>query len=189
MSEAALTGSKGLNQENAKAISILLIVVAVIVIAYFVIKKIGGGLDAIKNGADSLLQKIGVNDSPEVAAAKDKINKAQADATQSQTSYWTPEFYMSAPDGATILTIDSTNNACNIVYNAYGFFSYLDTPNDAVAAFKTMPSKCAVSFMAVQWQILYNSDLLAWITNKSDTDKDKVALATIIAYCDSLPNY
>lgn len=184
-----VTGSKGLNTENAKAIGIILIVIAVIIIAYFIIKNVKDGLLSIKNGADSLLQTIGAQDSPEVAAAKAKINQAQNDATKSQVSYWTPNYYENAPSGATMLPYDSTLNACQEVYGAYGFFSYLDQPDQALAAFKQMPSKNAVSYMAIVWQEQYNGDLLAWITKKSDTDKDKVTLASIIAYCDTLPAY
>lgn len=192
MSEA-ITGGKGLNTENAKAISIIVVVVAVLVAFYFVFKSVfntfGGIKDSIKNGADSLFQAIGAEDTPDVVNAKNAINKAQSESTNSATSYWTPMYFNNAPSGASFLTVDSTNDICKDINDSYSWFSWFDTPQNALSAIKKLPTKTAVSFACIQWDALYNSDLLAWLTQVSRTDEDKIILSQIIAYCDSLPAY
>lgn len=177
---------KGLTQEQAKATGIIIVVLAVVIIAAIIIKKLFGGLDALGQGAADLLQKIGIGDSQEVIDAKNKINGALSGGS---TSYWSPEFYQNAPGGARILPVDTAHDLCDKIYNAYGFFSYLDTPEDALAAFKMCAAKSAVSFLVVEFNVKYNADLLTWLTKKSDTDRDKTILGQIISYCDSLPAY
>lgn len=171
--------SKGLSQENAKAISILTVVAVVIVIAIIVVKKFFGGLSGLS-------QTIGLSDSPEVAAAKTTINTANAGGS---SSYWSPNFYENAPASARIITSNSARTLSENIWNAYGFFSFADDPEEALSAFKQLPSKTAVSYLANMFYITYSADLLGWLTKKSDTDNDKKVLAQIISYCDSLPAY
>lgn len=168
-----------LTPETAKAIAILFGVVVVALLAYYIVKKFFGGLSSIG-------QVIGLSDSPEVVAAKTQINKA---LEQNSLSYWSPEYYNNAPANARILTVGSSHELCKTIHDAYGFFSYLDTPEDMEAAFKQCPSKSAVSFLVVEFQVLYNTDLMSYLNRFTDTDKDRLALARAIKYCDSLPAY
>ncbi len=171
--------SKGISQENAKAVGIIVVVIAVVLIAAYVVKKFFGGVS-------DLTQKIGLSDSPEVVAAKTKINQANSGGA---SSYWTPQYYKDAPGGAHLITVSTAQKLAQQIKDAYGFISYLDSPEEAFAAFKELPAKSAVSFLAEQFYQMYDKDLLAWLTIYSDTDKDKTVLGNIISYCDSLPSY
>jgi hypothetical protein len=170
-----------LNADTGKGIGIILAVCIAGLLVYYIIKKFFGGLSDLK-------QSIGLGDSPEVAQAKQKINET-LDKASNPASYWTPEYWNNAPAGARYLPITVAKDCCKKIHDAYGFFSYLDTPEDMEAAFKKCPSKSAVSYLVVEFQIMYNTDLLAYLNRYTDTDKDRLALERAIKYCDSLPAY
>ena len=175
-----------LKPDNAKAIGIILAVIAALVVVYFVFKKVFGLFDSIGEGAHGALQAIGAEDTPEIKAAKEKINGA---VTAGSGSYWSPEFYNHAPAGAHILTVDTSHQLCQQIYDAYGVLSFFDTPEDMFAAFKKCPSKAAVSQLVIDFQIMFNADLSAWLSKHSYGDDNKKVLAQAIAYCDTLPAY
>lgn len=175
-----------LKPENAKAIVILVGgLVAVVVIVVFINKTFGG----ISNAINAIGSAFGLKDSPEQAATKQAVANATAQSA-TNASPWSQQFFQNAPDGATIMTQDSADAICNQIWNSIGLFTFTSDIGDVVSAIKECSTQAQVSFIAYRFNILFQKDLLTWITlqyTKMGTPDPNLAI--IVDYVNSLPQY
>ena len=173
-----------LKPENAKAIIILVGgLVAVVVIVVFIKKTFGG----IGNLFSNITNGLGITDSPEVVANKQAVAAAtQASATIA--SPWSPEFFQNAPEGATLMTQASADQIAGQVWDSVGIFT--TDINEALGAIKELGTQTQVSFLAYRFNILYNKDLLTWLTLQfTKMGTPDPTLAVLLDYVNNLPQY
>lgn len=173
-----------LKPENAKALIILIGgLVAVVVIVVFIQKTFGG----LSNFFSNITNGLGITDSPEVAANKTAVaNATQQSATT--TSPWSPSFFQNAPEGATLMTQASADQIAGQIWDSVGIFT--TDINEALGAIKELDTQSQVSFLAYRFNILYNKDLLTWLTLQyTKMGTPDPTLATLISYVNNLPQY
>jgi hypothetical protein len=171
------------SSDNAKALVYVGLGIAVIIIMAFVVKKMFGGLDG-------LLESFGLKDDEAESKAKEDIEAAITAANANPTlSPWNPNFFKNAPEGARLKTVAATDKAAKQIYNSSG--SILpDRPEEAFAGIKQMPTQAAISFLVERFEVLYQTDLLAWMNEAfNDTPTQKKTLAQILNYVQNLPKY
>lgn len=169
--------------DNAKAVAIILVVVVVLVIAFVWINKTFGG---ISNAFASIGEKLGITDSPQVAANKAAIDQATADSAN-PASPWSPAFYQNAPAGALLLTSAAAKALSDQIWGNW----LTNSIDDAVGAIKQCRTKSQVSFLAEAFQQDHNKDLWTWLHDQYThlISAPEPGLATIANYVNNLPNY
>lgn len=169
------------NQEKAKGLSTVLIVVVGLILAVILFGKL------IKFG-EGFLEGLGLKDSKEEKANKDdidrKVNQANA---KGNNSPWSPKFYKAAPSGTKIPTQSTADSLAKQLWESVGYI--VDTPNKGAGAIKQCSTKAGVSFVADRFQVKYKLDLLTWLQSKYDTDEQREVLADMLRYVENLPNY
>lgn len=176
---ASLFAPSGKAGENAKAISMILIVVAIIVLGYVIVNKMFGGWN-------SFFEAIGLKESAEDKARREKLEQ-QLSGTNNPGSPWSPEFYKSAPAGTKLVTAAKAEQVAEQIWDSVG--RLWDDPEAGLSAIKQLPSQAAVSFIADKFNAKYQRDLLEWLNIKYDTDSQKDILIRIINYVEELPKY
>lgn len=176
---ASMFAPSGKAGENAKAISMLLIVIAIIILGYVIVNKMFGGWN-------SFFEALGLKESAEDKARREKL-EGQLSGTNNPSSPWSPQFYKSAPAGTKLVTAAKADEVTKQIWDSVG--SIWDDPESGLAAIKQLPSQAAVSFIADRFNNRYQRDLLGWLNIKYDTDSQKDVLIRIINYVDQLPKY
>lgn len=173
-----------LKPENAKAIIILVAgLVAVVLLVIYIQKTFGG----IANFFSNITNGLGITDSPQVAATKQAVANATAQSATT-TSPWSPAFYQNAPEGATLVTQSAADQIAGQIWDSTGIFT--TDINQVLGAIKELDTQSQVSFVAYRFNVLYNNDLLTWITlqyTKMGTPDPNLAI--IVDYVNSLPQY
>jgi hypothetical protein len=144
--------------ENAKGLIILVAgLVAVIILAVYINKTFGG----LSKFFGSISDTLGITDSAETKALKDKVTAAQISAS-SASSPWSPQYYKSAPVGAKLLTQASADSFASDIWNSVGIFSR--SIEDVIAVIRQLSAQSQLSFIADRFYANYSKDLLSWLT-------------------------
>lgn len=169
-------------QDEAKAITIILIAIFTIIIVSILFSK------ALK-GAKTLAEKLGLaaDKATKDAAAKgdEAIIKDAQEGTQSP---WNPQYYKGV--NKDYLKPVSINNYCKDVAKMFydSVSIYGDDPSKAIAAVKKINSKAGLSAVAAKFDEAYHTDLFEYLHSHFDTPAQIKAFATIIDYVGKLPN-
>jgi hypothetical protein len=168
---------------------IIIVVVVVALVAWIVIKTFGGissFFDSIGKTRDSVLQKIGVQDSKQEAADKVAIQKAKEQASLI-SSPWNPAFYKNSPNDSLLFYSSTAKKLAAQIYDSVGIV--YDNSDQGVAAIKQAQTQTQISFLADIFNQLYSQDLFAYMQFHYDTEAQLANLHTIIDYVNSLPPY
>jgi hypothetical protein len=143
-----------------------------------------GGLLAF-NTVKSLLEKLGL--------LTGQNTQIVLDAQSNPASPWNPNFWMSAPGGvySFAFTESQAGQLCKQIHDAFGLFS--DNVEQVTAAIKQCKTQANLSFVAWEFQKIYNADLLTFLRNGGgvlpwDGVSDSV-IASLNSYILSLPKY
>jgi hypothetical protein len=175
-SKLAPTGKIG---NYAKSFVIIVVVVAVLALGFFVVKRIFGGLDAF-------LESIGLKDSEEDKARKAKLANATNNSNNAG-SPWSPAFYKSAPPGTALPNLPKREALSKQIWNSVGAF--YDDPEQAYGAIKQLSNQASVSYLCEFFNTKYERDLYNWLLTKFDTSEQQRVLVQIDEYVKSLPKY
>jgi hypothetical protein len=170
----------GKTGEYAKAGIWVAIAVLVIVLVVIIAKKVGGGIDGI-------LEFLHLKDTPEVAAAKARVQSGIDTATSGTKNAWSPTFHNGCPDGTLLPNSAKASDICAQIWDSVGVF--YDSPEQGLAAFKQLYNKAAVSWVVDMFNQKYQEDLLSWLKTKYDTTNQVEILGDIVTYVSNLPNY
>lgn len=184
---------------NAKGqnVAIILIVVAVIVLAFWIMKRFFGAFDWLDSGWSGIKDKIGglfkegseylnLQDT-EKEAEQRKIIDDEAVKAASSSSAFSPNFYKTAPAGATLVRRAEADKLAKQIWDSVGTF--YDNSSQGLAAFKQMKTKSVVSWVADVFNQNYQRDLYNWLHLKYDTDTQRKTLSEIVTYVNSLKPY
>lgn len=182
MSKAALAAGflpSGPAGDKAKAISLIIIVLLVVVVAWMLIKRVFGGLDGI-------LEALGLKESD--ADKKRRLAlEAQTNNANNPESAFSPTLYKKAPAGSKLVTAAKADQLAKQIWDSVG--RVWDDPESGLSAIKQLPSKAAVSFVADKFASKYQRDMIGWLQIKYDTDQQKDILLQIYDYVNQLPKY
>lgn len=175
-----------LKPDNAKAIVIIIVVVAVLVFGLYYVNKTLGGFG---NLFSSIEEKLGIKDSPEEAALKKQISDATS-ASASPGSPWSPQYFQNAPNGASLFTQDYGDTVAKAFWDSVSWW-FGAQDDQLVAAIKLISTKSQLSFVAWRFQQNYGKDLYTWITTSfsSRLGGPRASLSTVNSYVATLPNY
>lgn len=183
-----------LKPDNAKAIAIILVVIVVLVIGgYWVSKTFGsisGLIGKIGDGVKGVTDGLGITTPTNVQNAID-ANVAANLTSAVAGSPFSYNLYLAAPSGS--ITDPGTNGGtytsdiAKQIWNAAGFFS--TDGQSMLSAFKGLGSKAQVSYLAYQFNEIYNKDLYDWLGTQLTSNNNQVVLQQIQTYVNSLPNY
>lgn len=130
---------------------------------------------------DKLLQALGLQDSQDTTDLDSEAG--------SGLSFWSPNFWKSAPQGSLILTNAAAQADAKAIYNATGFFD--DSEDNIKAVFRGLKTQSQASYLADTFQQVYKADLLAWLRGGiwpadrlSDSDVNEIN-----KFIKSLPKY
>lgn len=148
-----------LKPDNAKAIGILVAIIAVVVIGAWIMVKFFGGIGSFFS---SITDGLGITDSPETKAKNAAIQKAKDDANN-PNSPWSPLYYQSAPTGAKLITQEAADSVAKEIWDSVGFWSGWNI-DEVIDAIHKLNYKSQVSYVADRFSSNYGKDLLTWIT-------------------------
>lgn len=178
---------KNFKPDNAKAIAIILIVVAAIVFGIYYINKFLGG---IGNIFSSITDKLGLTTDPEVKAQQD-ANKAAIDASVLTTSPWSPLYYQQAPNGAALYTQDTADGIAEQFWDTVSWFWGGDW-TALMNVMKQIGTKSQLSFICDRFQQLHGKDLYSWLATQYPFAKDgsgNFVMSQVNNIANSLPAY
>ena len=176
---AAAAGAIPEKQRGVIAIIITVLIVAIII---FVIIK-------LSQGATGLLEAFGLKRDEEEKALDDALEDRNEQA-QSSASPWSPNFYkeaQAAGHSVKLVKSDYADYVADQIWDSVG--TWYDTPTQATAAIKTLPTQAAVSFVAERFATRHDRDLWNWLVFKFDTDSQKKELTNMAHYVERLPKY
>lgn len=177
---------------NAKGqnLAIILVVVAVIAIAFVIINKVFGITDGIgsffKDAQEGTAEYLNLKDTPEEALIRKRIEEEAARANTS-SSPWSPDYYKSSPQGSHLITRAVANDLAKQIWDSVGTF--YDDPESGYSALKQLSYKTQISWLADVFNMNYKRDLFSWLKLKYDTDSQRDVLANMIAYVNNLKAY
>ncbi len=176
---AASAVSGGKDMDKYKGISMLIIVVAVIALAFIVVNKVFGGINGILEG-------LGLKDSEEEIRLNSDLENFLRD-TSNPTNPFSPAFYKNAPADSKLFKSAFADQLARQIYDSVGVF--YDDPESALAAIKQCTTKSQVSFISDRFNVMFKKDLITWLDQKFDTNNQKRILREIYSYAASLPKY
>lgn len=177
---------KNFKVENAKAIVIVIVVVAILGFGLYYINKTFGGIGDFVN---SITSAVGITDTPEEAAKKAAVDQAQAQSS-SVTSCWNPSFFQNAPGGASLFTQAQGDALAAQIWGFKGFF--INDDSEVLSAIKQCNTQSQVSFVSWRFSVNYSNDLFTWLTLQMTnifTGRANDVLTDCISYVNSLPQY
>lgn len=142
----------------------------------------GGGavvFFSIKKGFTGLLELFGLKN--------DKDDKTVEQEVANTKSPWSPT-YWSNEKNAKLYTVAYTQYLCKQIYNSVGWFK--DDWSIAFGAIKSCKYKTQISWLAYQFQQLYNADLLSWLPGGGGWPNDRFSnedVAQAVNYVKGLP--
>jgi hypothetical protein len=173
-----------LKPENSKALVILIGGVVLVVLLAVYINKTFGGLGKFFG---SISDALGITDSPETQQLKATIQAAK-NTSASPASPWSPQYYKDTPAGARLMTQAGADALASQIWDSVNWLTgwHMD---EVVGAIKQLSAKSQVSFLADRFQLVYNADLLTWITMQytSTLGGPDPGIGTIVNYVNSLP--
>lgn len=160
--------------KKGQDVAIIMIVIAIIIIAALILHK-------TFKGTDSILQGLGLEDSPEEKAVNANLNKSVSDAKGSP--WWTSKYYKTM--SGSLVKAAPADALAKTIYDSVGYI--YDSPEEAVGAIKQLKNKMQISFLVERFYGLYKKDLLSFLTEHYDTTSQKKFLIDIINYVSKLP--
>lgn len=142
----------------------------------------GGGLlvfFTIKKGFTGFLEAVGIKDDKNAVSVKDEVDNPN--------SAWSPK-YWSSEKNPTLYTVAYTQYLCKQIYNSVHW--YQDNWSQAFGAIKSCKYKTQISWLAYQFQQLYNADLLSWLPGGGGWPNDRFSnedVAQAVNYVKGLP--
>lgn len=167
--------------EKAVGIGIVLIVVAVIVIVFLILRKVGGFFSGIGDAASGAAEALNLKDTAQEKEASKKIEVAKAKANTT-SSPWSPTYYKER--NCNIMTRASADAICKTIWDSVGVFT--DTPSQGFSGIKQCKTACQLSFVCQVFYLNYQRDLFNWLTDKYDTGAQRVTMAQIVDYVNTL---
>lgn len=167
---------ENVGSKQGQNVAIILIVLAVIVIAFLILNK-------TFKGSNALLETLGLKDDADEKATDDVLTRNKNKAENA--GYWTPSLYKSKA-GCKLVTRAVAERLAGEIYDSVGYF--YDTPAQAVAAFKQLKYKSQISFLTDVFSQKYKLDLKTFLNERFDTTEQKKALNDIYNYTEKLPN-
>ena len=162
-------------EKNKDLIKIIMILVIVIIIAV-----------AGKSILDSILEAIGLKDTAEDKKRNADVKKA----VQNSTAFFSPLYFQQKPEGykeaIDRINMNKARETAKKIYNSIGYI--YDSPEKTRAAFSQLKYKFDVSKVAQVFQNDYQKDLLTFLTDKLDTEKQKENWLMILTDLNSLPS-
>lgn len=175
----ALAAGAAASKNKYVGISTLVIVIAIVAIAFIIINKLFGGINGFLEG-------IGLKKDEKEIQLDSDLAKFLSNSSNPSNPF-SPSFYKSAPGGAKLLTVAAAKVLAKQIYDSVGWM--YDSPENAFAAIKQCSAQSQVSFLADQFGKEYSKDLVSWLNQKFDTDGQKVILREIFYYVSKLPKY
>ena len=153
----------------------LILMLAVGIIAYLLISKLGTGLQ-------NIFGSIGIGNTTADEERIDEIEKKEK-----KGNYFLPSYFQKAPKNrrAMLFTRATADKLAKQIFDSVGIV--YDTPNQALAAFKQCKYKTQVSFLAFVFQQNHKRDLQTWLSDKFDTDAQQSVYLKILEYTSQLP--
>ena len=176
---AAAAGALLPKNEGVRTAIVVVVVLLVIVVVIMILSRVFGGIDKVLEG-------IGLKDSAEKKERERQIKEAAKEAATNESPF-SPNFYKTAPSGTALVTRAKAESVANQIWDSVGIF--YDDSDQALAAFKQLPTQAAVSFVADVFNDLHQRDLFKWLENKFDTKEQQESLNAIVQYVYSLPKY
>lgn len=176
----------GPSGDKAKAIVMVMVVAAVIILAFIILKKIGGIFDGITGAAGSFLETIGLKDTAEEKARREAAEQAAKDAEKPDSPF-NPKFYTTAPSGTALMTRAKADELAKQVWGSVGLL--YDNPDAGFSAIKQCKNWASVSWLSEVFASKYGRDLFGWLQLKYDTDEQIDTLNKMVSYARSLPKY
>ena len=142
----------------------------------------GGGalvFFSIKKGFTGLLELFGLKN--------DKDDKAVEQEVANTKSPWSPT-YWSSEKNPKLYTVAYTQYLCKQIYNSVSWWK--DDWSVAFGAIKSCKYKTQISWLAYQFQQLYNADLLSWLPGGGGWPNDRFSnedVAQAVNYVKGLP--
>lgn len=156
-----------INTEEAKAISILLVVVFLIILGVVFANKI--------------LEFLGLKEDKE----DKKLNAAAA--TAENAGFLSSRFLNTAPKGAKLFTVKDGDTLAKRIYDAIGIF--YDDEDEIKAVFNKCKTQSQAAWIARSFENRYKKDLNTFLTEKLDTEKQKAVYVSIVNQIKALPKY
>jgi len=142
----------------------------------------GGGalvFFTFKKGFTGLLEAVGIKDDKNAVSVNNEVDNVG--------SPWQPTYWSKQKD-AKLFTVAYTQYLCKQIYNSVGWFK--DDWSLAFGAIKSCKYKTQVSWLAYQFYILYQVDLLSWLPGGGGWPNDRFSnedVAQAIKYVKGLP--
>jgi hypothetical protein len=172
--------------DKAKALVYVLVVVAILVIAFIIVGKFTSLFDNITGGFGTFLETIGLKESAEDKARKEAADKAEQDADLVDSPF-NPAFYKTAPNGTPLITQAKADELAKQIWDSVGV--WYDDPEAGFAAVKQCKNWASVSWLSDRFNSRYGRDLYNWLKIKYDTDAQVEVLTKIVKYARALPKY
>lgn len=177
------------SKNNTAEMFRVLMPVIIVVILLMAGKKLIGSLFA---PFGKLGENIGIADTEE---EKKKIKQLEQNLnsinnTNSEKNPWDPNYWdLLKPQNGYQVALMKVEKMYQLAYQIYDAIGYIyDSPEDILGAIKQCKYKSQVSFLVLHFYKKYNTDLLAWLTDKLDTTGQKVILGQIVTYVNGLPS-
>ena len=142
----------------------------------------GGGLlvfYTIKKGFTGFLEAVGIKDDKNAVSVNNEVDNTG--------SPWQPT-YWSKQKNPKLFTVAYTQFLCKQIYNSVGWWK--DDWSVAFGAIKSCKYKTQISWLAYQFQQLYNADLLSWLPGGGGWPNDRFSnedVAQAVNYVKGLP--
>lgn len=172
-----------LKPDNAKAIVIIVVSVAILVFGLYYVSKTFG---SIGNLFSKVGQGLGVTQSPAAVDAQAYL-KTQDNTASTAGTFWSPSFYENAPGGTTLLTQASADAVAAQIWDSVGIFS--NDPAEMVGAFTGLQTQAQVSYVADRFNQNYSKDLYTWLRLQFGSGTQIESLQQAVQYVNSLPAY
>ena len=167
--------SNKITQEQAKAYAIILIVIVALVVVIYV-------LNDLKKGKNSLLEGLGLKEDK-----TDKESKNQKELAEKLGYFRGENFLKGKPLGTLLLTQKNADIKAQNIYNAIGVLT--DKPEQIKSAFDNLITQSQIAFVSMAFKKRYGIDLLAFLFDRMDTDKQQSILIDILTRTNSLKKY
>jgi hypothetical protein len=160
--------------EKVKIIAVSILSIGAVIIA---LKLFAGGSKLV----NSILEGLGISDDETDTGIKKAEEKAD------KLGYFNPAFIKNSPAGTILLT---KKNADVKVRNLWDSVTLTwDYPEKMKAVFSNIITKSQVAHLAKVFKDTHNVDLLAWLVEKFDTDKQQKTLTQVIDRLNTLPDF
>jgi len=140
------------------------------------------------NGISSVLQWLGITQSPQQAAVQSALTTKAGNGLD--PTYW----QQYTTDGTSLIDDNTAQTLVNDIYNSHDWLAGGYQFDQVMNAFKQLNTKTQTSYLAYKFQQTSGADLLTWMNSESNWtwpfgnrfSADQIN--TVIQYVNNLPN-